>query len=308
MKVKITKETLFLPLIFITLFYGIAFWRYFATQKIFYIYNFCYIGTSLDLGIFLSGALPKENVKIGRKVTQLLIGSYLLFYVGFVMKEDLQIEGFWFYLFSGIFAGATLHYFIAKIIGPTIFGRGWCGWACWTAMIIDLLPWETTQRNTNKKAAYIRYIHFFIIFLMSFYLFFFSTFGKSFYNSTKIELYLLVVGNIIYYCIGIILAITLKDNRAFCKYICPIPVFQKIGTKHSFLKMEIDYKKCIDCKKCEENCPMGVKLLEYKNNGKRIMSTECILCQTCANICPMNAIKATFKIDRKKRRVATASN
>ena len=64
--------------------------------------------------------------------------------------------------------------------------------------------------------------------------------------------------------------------------------------------MEIDHKKCVDCKKCEQNCPMQIKLLEYKNKEMRIMSTECILCQTCSNICPVNAINATFKVDRKK--------
>jgi ferredoxin-type protein NapH len=299
-KLKITKETIVLPLIFLTLFYGIAFWRYIATGKIFYIFNFCYIGTSLALGVFLSGALPKEKLRIGRQLTQLLIGSYLLFYVGFFMQEDLQIEGFWFYLFSGVFAGATLHYFIAKIIGPVIFGRGWCGWACWTAMFMDLLPWKAPQQNVNKKATYIRYIHFFTILGISIFLFFFSTFGKSFYKNQTIELYWLVFGNLIYYCIGLVLAILLKDNRAFCKYICPIPVFQKIGSKYSLLKMEIDHKKCVDCKKCEQNCPMQIKLLEYKNKEMRIMSTECILCQTCSNICPVNAINATFKVDRKK--------
>jgi len=307
MRLKVTKDTIVLPLIFLAVFYGIAFWRYFSTGKIFYIFNFCYIGTSLALGIFLSGALPKEKLRIGRQLTQLFIGSYLLFYVGIFRKEDLQMEGFWFYLFSGVFAGATLHYFIAKIVGPFIFGRGWCGWACWTAMIMDFLPWRTTQSDINTKATYTRYIHFFIILGISVFLFFCSTFGKKFYQSTKIELYWVVFGNIIYYCIALILAIILKDNRAFCKYICPIPVFQKVGSKFSLLKMEIDPKKCIDCKKCEQNCPMQIKLLEYKNNGMRIMSTECILCQTCSNLCPMNAINATFKIDRKKRRLTTAS-
>jgi polyferredoxin len=216
------------------------------------------------------------------------------------MKEDIQIEGFWFYLYSGVFAGATLHYFVAKIIGPVVFGRGWCGWACWTVMILDFLPWEKQRRNVNTKAAYVRYVHFGAIFGISIFLFFFNSFGKSFPENPGIELNWLILGNIIYYCVGLILAIVLKDNRAFCKYVCPIPVFQKAGSKYSLLKIEIDDKKCIDCKKCEQNCPMQVKLLDYKNDGLRVMSTECILCQTCANICPMNAIKTTFKFDRGK--------
>ena len=49
----------------------------------------------------------------------------------------MQIEGFLYYLFTGVFEAATIHYAIAKIFGPLLFGRGWCGYACWTAMVLD---------------------------------------------------------------------------------------------------------------------------------------------------------------------------
>lgn len=49
----------------------------------------------------------------------------------------MQIEGFWYYLFSGVVGAGVLHYLIAKIFGPLLFGRGWCGYACWTAMILS---------------------------------------------------------------------------------------------------------------------------------------------------------------------------
>ena len=31
---------------------------------------------------------------------------------------------------TGVFEAATIHYAVAKIFGPLIFGRGWCGYAC----------------------------------------------------------------------------------------------------------------------------------------------------------------------------------
>ena len=46
----------------------------------------------------------------------------------------MQIEGFWYYLFLGVFEAATIHDAVAKIFDPLLFGRGWCGYACWTAM------------------------------------------------------------------------------------------------------------------------------------------------------------------------------
>ena len=36
-----------------------------------------------------------------------------------------------------------------------------------------------------------------------------------------------LAGNAVYYISGIVLAFVLKDNRAFCKYLCPVTVFLK---------------------------------------------------------------------------------
>ena len=60
-----------------------------------------------------------------------------------ISRENMQIEGFWYYLFLGTFEAATIHYAVAKIFGPLLFGRGWCGYACWTAMALDFLPYKT---------------------------------------------------------------------------------------------------------------------------------------------------------------------
>jgi len=297
-KWDIKCENLKSPLLFILIFYSIGIWRYLATGEIFYIFNFIYLGSSLAVGIFLSQALPKKNVLWSRRITQVLIGVYMLGYLGFIRGENMQIEGFFYYFFGGIFASATLHYFIAKIVGPIIFNRGWCGWACWTAMILDFLPWKNPDGRI-KKLGFFRYIHYFLSMgLIS--LIWFGLGNKSLFKSSKIELYWLAIGNLVYYVVGIILAYKLKDNRAFCKYVCPIPIFQKITTSYSLLKIEIDDKKCIDCKLCEKNCPMGIKLLKYKNEGERVLSTECILCNTCVESCPEDAIDVTTAFDRNK--------
>jgi ferredoxin-type protein NapH len=293
------KKTL-LPLSFLGLFFGIAIWRYAATGKVFYLLNFGYIGFALALGIFLSAILPKRKLATARRVAQLLIGIYLLVYVGIVAKEDLQIEGFWFYLFSGYFAGATLHYFIAKIVGPLVFNRGWCGWACWTAMVLDMLPWKRPVKPIARKLSHARYIHFALVFIAVAALFFLTEYGRSFRHREGVELLWLLIGNLVYYAIGIILAALLKDNRAFCKYLCPIPSLMKVGARYSLLKNEIDAVKCVECGKCEQNCPMQIPILHYKKNQQRISSTECILCQTCESVCPKDAIKMTFRIDKRR--------
>ena len=281
------------PLILLFIFLIIGIWRYQVTDNVFYIYNFTYIGLAIGLGIYLNTVLSKAKKQWGRKTTQLLVGIYLLVYLGIIRKENMQLEGFFFYLMAGIFAAATLHYFVAKIVGPFLFGRGWCGWACWTAMVLDFLPWENKEPR-KKHWGILRYIHFFISLLIV--LFFWNNYGNIFSNLNT-ALYWLIVGNIIYYLLAIALAYILKDNRSFCKYICPIPTLMKITSRFSLMKLEVDADQCINCRQCEENCPMDIKLLKYKDEGKRVLSTECIFCQSCKDICPENAIDVTLGID-----------
>ena len=124
-------------------------------DNLFYLLNFSYIGTSITVGLLLF----QFNYKHARRIVQLLVGLYMLIYLGLICRENMQIEGFWYYLFTGVFEAATIHYAVAKIFGPLLFGRGWCGYACWTAMVLDFLPCKKPQA-ARKKIGFIRYITF----------------------------------------------------------------------------------------------------------------------------------------------------
>ena len=91
----------------------------------FYLWNFTYIGGCLGIGL----ALFTAGKGFARRFAQLAVGSYMLVYLGLICRENMQIEGFWYYLFLGVFEAATIHYAAAKIFGPLLFGRGWCGYA-----------------------------------------------------------------------------------------------------------------------------------------------------------------------------------
>jgi len=114
---NISVKTVRTPVIMLLVFAGIGIWRTLATGKIFFLFYFGYIGMAFAVGGFLNNALPKKHILWGRRISQILIASYLLGYVGFTLREDMQIEGFFFYLLMGVFAAATLHYFIAKVLG-----------------------------------------------------------------------------------------------------------------------------------------------------------------------------------------------
>jgi polyferredoxin len=110
------------------------------------------------------------------------------------------------------------------------------------------------------------------------------------------EFWWFIAGNIIYYASGILLAFVLKDNRAFCKYICPITAFLKTGDHMSLLRIKGSLE-CNGCGVCEFNCPMDIQISEYVRSDKRVTSTECIFCQTCTNSCPKGILKSSFGLD-----------
>ena len=59
--------------------------------------------------------------RYARHFVQLAVGSYMLLYLGVISCENMQIEGFWYYLFLSVFEAATIHYAVAKIFGPLFF-------------------------------------------------------------------------------------------------------------------------------------------------------------------------------------------
>ena len=227
------KKRWLIPLGMWLIFETFAVTLWLTKDNIFYLLNFSYIGSAIAVGLLLF----QFNYKHARRVVQLLVGLYMLIYLGIICQENMQIEGFWYYLFTGVFEAATIHYAVAKIFGPLIFGRGWCGYACWTAMVLDFLPYKV-PKEPRRKIGFIRYITFGIALI-----FVAALFLCRVGNLERIMFWAFLVGNIIYYAVGIILAFAFKDNRAFCKYICPITVFLKPMSYFALFRVKCDKEK-----------------------------------------------------------------
>lgn len=278
-----------LPILMFLIFEIIAITLWLALNNLFYLFNFSYIGVCIAMGLFLN----IKRFRYARLAVQLGIGLYMLVYLGLICRENMMFEGFWYYLFLGVFQSAVIHYVVAKICGPFLFGRGWCGYACWTAMILDLLPYKIPQSSRKKKLGIVKYI----LFVLS--LAFVGTmFVLQIPNLEEIMFWSFVLGNLLYYVVGITLAFLFKDNRAFCKYICPITVFLKPTSYFSMLRVKCDKEKCISCGKCKKVCPMNVDMTN--NDRKRINGTECILCTNCIAECSQKALSIHYKSDSMK--------
>lgn len=284
------------PLIILLIFWVIAIGLWESSGNIFFLFNFGYIGTAVGVGIGLYIFLPREKKPTVRRFAQLLVGIYMLGFLGVYKIENMQLEGFFFYLLSGFFSGSVIHYLVAKIFGPVLFGRGFCSWACWTAMALDFLPYKRNKTGRlTENWELLRYVHFglsLLFVLIAWFLYNYRPIPMS--NS---ELRLLVGGNTIYFASAFILAFALKDNRAFCKYLCPISIILKATARFSLLKIEGDKETCTQCGVCNKSCPMDINVMEYVNHGERVLSTECIFCLTCTTVCPQEILADTIKID-----------
>lgn len=261
------------------LFEAVAVGLWLALDNLFYLLNFTYIGSAIAVGL----ALYAAKLKYARNAVQFAVGMYMLVYLGLICRENMQIEGFWYYLFLGVFEAAVIHYAVAKIFGPLVFGRGWCGYACWTAMVLDLLPYKRPELP-RKRWSYVRYI----VFCVSL-LYVAALFLLHVPDLERVMLVSFIVGNLVYYAAGIALAYICRDNRAFCKYICPVTVFSKPMSRFALFRVRVDREKCISCGKCERVCPMNVPV--SSGQSVRANESECILCLKCVEECPKGALK-----------------
>lgn len=293
---KLNVKSLLIPIILLVVFWTIAVVLWLVTDRSFFLLNFGFIGTSVFIGLGLYEVLPRKKKPIGRKTAQALVGLYMLGFLGVYMHENMQLEGFFFYLSAGILGGSVIHYLVAKVFGPLLFGRGWCGWACWTAAVLDLLPYTRNKRGRVAPGwEWLRQVHFLLSLCLVLVLLF--VLDYQFERGAWVEVYWLAAGNLLYFALAIGLAIALKDNRAFCKYVCPIAVPLKLTSRFAALKIEGDSQSCTDCGVCAKACPMDIDIPEYVKAGTRVLSSECIFCNTCITKCPEKSLKVSFGFD-----------
>ena len=78
------------PFVMWFIFETIAVTLWIASDNIFYLFNFSYIGTDIAIGLILYA----QKKKYARNVAQFGVGLYMLVYLGFLCRESMQIEGF----------------------------------------------------------------------------------------------------------------------------------------------------------------------------------------------------------------------
>lgn len=280
---------LFIPLtlgiiLAISLFYSLHWWGFLVI--------FPWMGLSISTGILLAGTLKKRKRLIGRKVTILMILPCLLIFVPIVNNENFQLEGIVLIVLAGFFGKGFIHWALAKLFGPVIWRRAFCGWACWTAAVLEWLPLKNSKNNVERPIRFLRYIALSLSVIIPLYMVLALSFNPWSGYIDKVEMKWMFISNGLYYLIAIPMAYVLSDKRAFCKYVCPASLVMKPASAIGLLRMRPNkWKNCMGCGSCSKQCPMGIDVMSYMKNNEPVSTTECIFCQDCKIVCPVGKIK-----------------
>jgi polyferredoxin len=259
------------------------------------------VGLGLSLGPCLGayGLAAPARKQLWRRAVLVTGGLGTLAFV-LIDVVGLDLEDFFSVLLLGTMGAAVGHNLITTIVGPLAFGRFLCGWGCWRAMVLELLPLGTgggRRRGVWSSTP-------FLGLGLSLGAAALSTFvlhhrpGGLPGRMRGESLVPVAVGIGVYYVLSIGLAFALRDQRAFCKYLCPNGQILRWTSRRALAAIRSRPELCNECGACEPVCPMDVPVAEHARRGGRIGSGECILCQRCAHACPTGALRMSVGFGR----------
>ncbi len=212
------------------------------------------------------------------------------------------------YYFMGILIIAA----VALFFVTSLFGRIWCGYACfqtvWTDIFIGCEKLFQGDRNArilldrknNFKKFYKKSLtHLSWIFISLITGFAFVSYFNDVFVLIKNALNFTVSFNVLGWILGIAAATYIMAGFArehVCTYMCPYARFQSAMFDRNTLIITYDEKRgeprnkykqgesfanrgaCIDCKQCVVVCPTGIDI----RNG---LQMECIACGLCVDAC-----------------------
>jgi cytochrome c oxidase accessory protein FixG len=233
---------------------------------------------------------------------------------------DLEIWPQDIYILTGIMIFAAVGLFLAA----SLFGRAWCGFACfqtvWTDLFMKVESWIEGDRNARmrldkapnsvgkllkRSAKHVAWLGISAFFALSFMWYF----GDA--KTVTIDIFTLNVGGWSLATFSTLMAMTYVmagfAREQVCFYMCPYGRFQgvmmddhskvisyeswrgetrgKIGKDKDFT----DRGHCIDCTLCVQVCPTGIDIRE----GQQM---ECIGCGLCVDAC--NTVMDKFDLPR----------
>jgi ferredoxin-type protein NapH len=182
------------------------------------------------------------------------------------------------------------------VLSAIFFGGAWCSYICPFGALQELVP-NTRSKYKLVNLKWLTGGIFFILIVAPLIMYGFQK-VILFYHMENIKVSVSSFHDLIrYYIITIcIIVITIVlGKRTWCRYICPMYIFNYIGMKLGrflklpSLKIACKSEKCTQCKQCTKNCLMGLDVADMVKNNKW-NTNECIQCGECLNACKCNVL------------------
>ena len=204
--------------------------------------------------------------------------------------------------FEGILAGSALT-FAGLFLSSLFFGRSFCSFVCPAGALQDACA-AINSKPAGKRQNVIKYI-LWAVWLGAIVAGFAAAGGIK-----EVSMFYMTDGGIsvnepsryfIYLPIVFLLAVPalVFGRRSPCHSICWMAPFLVLGTllKETLhlpaRRLAADASSCIDCKACNNACPMSLNVQEMVSKN-RMFHTECILCGQCQDTCPKKVLKVGF--------------
>ncbi len=200
-------------------------------------------------------------------------------YVGYLWSQP---------LFPSLHTPGTLSFFFVLIL-VTLFGRRIiCGFGCPCVGIRETVGFAFRKSTIRGKWAW-RLRHtkwFFFVWYVG--VMVATQFPPNGWTTTLVGLFALTVG-LTYF--GSFFIIPLVGNRFYCRYLCPYGATFGLLNHAGFYGIEMDKGKCIDCRRCEQVCDMGIPVWRQGQTTGRVTGLEdCMGCARCVTGCPTDAL------------------
>ncbi|MEW8506461.1 MAG: FAD-dependent oxidoreductase [Candidatus Thiodiazotropha sp.] len=115
-----------------------------------------------------------------------------------------------------------------------------------------------------------------------------TQFPPNTWTTTLVGLFALVVG-LTYF--GSFFIIPITGNRFYCRYLCPYGSTFGLLNHAGFYGIKMDIQQCIDCRRCEQVCDMGIPVWKQgRENGEVTGLEDCMGCARCVVSCPTDAL------------------
>ncbi|MDP2109784.1 MAG: FAD-dependent oxidoreductase [Thiobacillus sp.] len=192
-------------------------------------------------------------------------------------------------VFPALHVPGTITFFL--VLGAVfLFGRRViCGWNCPCVGIRETVGFSFRDRTVRGKWAWaLRHTKWF------FFVFYAGVIVVTLYppNAWTVSFVGLFYLTVAFTYFGTFFAAPLVGNRFYCRYLCPYGATFGLLNHAGFYGIRMDTDKCVDCRRCEEVCDMGIPVWQQGKASGRVTGIEdCMGCARCVISCPTEALE-----------------